>query len=199
MRRGGRRRGNCCGRHRRAADRARTGRWSSMHPGAHRRRRRGHLRRGGGPAGVPRGDVGARRSATRHAGRVRHGRRQQPVHLRPGTALTNASASTSAPYGSPSDSGSTARSTRRCSTRHGGDRRTTCAARRRARRRRARGHGRGGHQPRRREARARDVRPRHRARHGARRAEIDRQIELYRDRDAEHGEPSSACSQRGRR
>ena len=134
------------------------------------RRDRGHLRRGGGPARVPRGDVGAGRRR-RLARRLRHRRRQLGVHLRPGGPRRGAvQRRTSAPRGSPSGSGSTAPSTRRRSQRGLRRDRGRPRAARRPRRRpdAARRDGRRGHEPRGGPARARDLRPGRRAGHGAR-------------------------------
>ena len=88
-----------------AAQRARGRR---RHPGAHRRACRGDLGRGGEPAGLP-----GHRRRSRHDGRLarrlRHWRRQLPVHLRPRRPRwTNASASMSGPCGTPSATSSTA-------------------------------------------------------------------------------------------
>ena len=81
--RAARRRGDRRGRHRRAADRPATAPSSSPRSAsAHRRRGRGHLRRGGGAARLLAVTVGARRRR-RHARRVRHRRRQLAVHVRP--------------------------------------------------------------------------------------------------------------------
>ena len=76
-----RRRGDRRGRHGRAADRAQQRGVRRRRAGPLRRPGRGHLRRGGGPARLPRGEVGARARA-RLARRVRHRRRQLAVHVR---------------------------------------------------------------------------------------------------------------------
>ena len=77
-----RRRGDRRGRHGRAADRAQQRGVRRRGPGAHGRRGRGHLRRGGGRLAYLAVDVGAR-ARRRLARRLRHGRRQLAVHVRP--------------------------------------------------------------------------------------------------------------------
>ena len=123
---------------------------------AARRRGRGDLRRGGGPAGLPRGRLAGLGRRRRLARRLRHRRRQLAVHVRPRRATsTSSSASTSARCASPSSfgldgavvGGDARRGARR-------DRRRARAPRRPTRARRARRHGRRGHEPRRRQARA---------------------------------------------
>ena len=115
---------------------------------------RGHPRRGGGAARVPRRDLGAGRRP-RLARRLRHRRRQLAVHVRPGGKVDERSASTSAPCGyterfgldgAVSDDGLAEALER--------DRRRPRAARRPPAPGSARRDGRRGHQPRRRAATA---------------------------------------------
>ena len=80
----GRAPGDRRGRHRRVARRGQQRRASSSAvAGALRRPDRDHPRRGGGPARLPRREVRARRSRGVAGRRLRHRRRQHPVHVRP--------------------------------------------------------------------------------------------------------------------
>ncbi len=69
-------------RHRRVARSSEPGRVRQRGRGPLRRPDRGHLGQGGGPPRLPRGQVRAR-PRPRLARRLRHGRRQLPVHVRP--------------------------------------------------------------------------------------------------------------------
>ena len=142
--------------------------------------------RGGEPARVPRGPAGLG-LPDGVAGGVRHRRRQHPAHVRPRRPRsTSGSAWTSARCATRSGSGSTAPSRRRSLAEAlAAIARRPVAARRPRPGRRAGRHGRGGHQHHRRRRTA--WRPTTRTSSRARvleRAEIDRQIELYRTRDA---------------
>ena len=112
-----RRTGDCRRGHRRPSDRFKRETGGGRHPGTHRRSNRGDFGRGGSPAGL-RGRQGRSRVEQGLARRLRHGRRQFPVHIRARWPMsTSASASMSVPCGTPSATGSTRPSRPRCCAR----------------------------------------------------------------------------------